>query len=67
MAYTIMSLLLHCMNLHLLLLRIYAGNLSKNAEFFYALFSESGFEEKLAREADTSTLQLFSLDRIVKG
>lgn len=41
--------------------------LKQNAEFFYALFSESGFDEKLVREADTSALQLFSLDRIVNG
>lgn len=41
--------------------------LKQNAEFFYALFSESGFDEKIVREADTSALQLFPLDRIVNG
>lgn len=39
--------------------------LKQSAEFFYALFSESGFDEKIVNEASSSVLQLFSLDSIV--
>lgn len=39
--------------------------LKPQAEFYYALFSENGFDERVKRAADTDMLQLFSLDTIV--
>lgn len=37
----------------------------QQAKFYYALFSESGFDEKLIREAGKTELQLYSLEMIV--
>ena len=39
--------------------------LKEKAKFHYALFSESGFDEKLIAEAAESSTRLFSLDEIV--
>lgn len=41
--------------------------LKEKAEFFYALFSRSGFDDKLAAEAEASSnIQLFDLSQIVR-
>jgi len=37
-----------------------------NAEFYYALFSESGFDEKIIEEAKHAKILLYSLDDIVQ-
>lgn len=38
----------------------------ENAHFYYALFSESGFDEKIRKEAELSSdLKLYSLEEIV--
>ena len=38
----------------------------ENAHFYYALFSESGFDEKIRKEAElSSNLKLYSLEEIV--
>ena len=39
--------------------------LKKDAEFYYALFSESGFEPKVIDCAENKQTQLFSLEQIV--
>lgn len=39
--------------------------LKKHAAFYYALFSETGFDERLTAEADTNSTQLYTLDEIV--
>lgn len=39
--------------------------LKQKYEFFYALFSESGFDKKIEMEAKNSSLQLFLLNEIV--
>ncbi len=39
--------------------------LKKQARFFYALFSESGFDKKLISEAERNDIQLYSLKQIV--
>ncbi|MCD8336629.1 MAG: ATP-binding protein [Lachnospiraceae bacterium] len=39
--------------------------LKKNADFYYVLFSASGFDEKIIEEADGERLRVFSLDDIV--
>lgn len=39
--------------------------LKKNADFYYVLFSASGFDEKITKEADGERLRVFSLDDIV--
>lgn len=41
--------------------------LKKDAEFYYALFSESGFEQKVIDCAKDNRTQLFSLEQIVGG
>ena len=42
--------------------------LKKQAEFFYALFSESGFDEHILQEAKQNDhLQLYDLENIVGG
>ena len=42
--------------------------LKKQAEFFYALFSESGFDERILREAEQNDhLRLYDLEDIVRG
>ncbi len=40
--------------------------LKQKAKFHYALFSESGFDERLLQEAEKSNLQLYSLAHIVQ-
>ena len=37
----------------------------QNAKFYYALFSESGFDETLVANAPKDTVQLYSLEQIV--
>ena len=39
--------------------------LKKNATFYYALFSESGFDEKIAAEAAERKTQLYALEQVV--
>lgn len=39
--------------------------LKHKAKFYYALFSESGFDEKIINEAVTNDLKLYSLKDIV--
>lgn len=39
--------------------------MKKNAKFYYALFSESGFEQKVIDCAENNRTQLFSLEQIV--
>ncbi len=39
--------------------------LKKNANFYYALFSESGFDEKITEEASKNSLLLYSLETVV--
>lgn len=39
--------------------------LKQNASFYYALFSENGFDEKIVKESDTANLRLYSLETIV--
>lgn len=41
------------------------ASLKNGADFYYALFSESGFDEKIMKEAENERLLLFSLDQIV--
>ncbi len=42
--------------------------LKKNAEFFYVLFSESGFDERILQEAEQNDhLQLYDMEDIVVG
>ena len=42
--------------------------LKEQAEFFYALFSESGFDEHILREAEQNDhLRLYSLEDLVEG
>ena len=48
--------------------RVKLTPLKKGAEFYYALFSRSGFDEKVTAEAEgNSHLQLFGLEQIVNG
>ena len=47
--------------------RVKLTPLKEKAEFFYALFSRSGFDDKLAAEAEASSnIQLFDLSKIVR-
>ena len=47
--------------------RVKLTPLKEKAEFFYALFSRSGFDDKLAAEAEASSnIQLFDLSQIVR-
>lgn len=47
--------------------RVKLTPLKEKAAFFYALFSRSGFDEKLAAEAETNdNIQLFNLSQIVR-
>ena len=39
--------------------------LKQKAKFYYALFSESGFDEKIKAEANGDSLQIYTLDKIV--
>lgn len=39
--------------------------LKQNAGFYYALFSESGFDKKVIEEADKSNISLYTLEQIV--
>lgn len=39
--------------------------LKQNTKFFYVLFSESGLDEKIKQKAQSTDLQLFSLETIV--
>ena len=41
--------------------------LKKNAVFYYALYSESGFDQKIIDEAPQNHTQLYSLEQIVSG
>ncbi|MCD8148095.1 MAG: ATP-binding protein [Clostridiales bacterium] len=41
------------------------ASLKNAADFYYALFSESGFDEKIMEEAESERLLLFSLEQIV--
>lgn len=40
-------------------------SLKESAEFWYALFSESGFDEKITNTAETERILLYSLEQIV--
>ena len=39
--------------------------LKETAQFYYALFSESGFDERIVAEADANNTQLYDLEEIV--
>ncbi|MCC8047209.1 MAG: ATP-binding protein [Clostridiales bacterium] len=39
----------------------------EKADFYYALFSAAGFDEKITAEADQKRLRLYSLDDVVNG
>ena len=41
--------------------------LKEKARFYYALFSERGFDEKLTEEARGQDIRLYSLEQIVRG
>ncbi len=40
-------------------------SLKEKAKFYYALFSESGFDEKIALEAENKNIKLYDLEEIV--
>lgn len=40
--------------------------LKKNANFYYALFSESGFDEKIIADAEKNSTMLYALEEIVE-
>ena len=39
--------------------------LKENAKFYYMLFSESGFDEKIIAEAEQTNTKLYTLEQIV--
>ena len=41
------------------------GPQKQKAKFYYALFSESGFDDKIIREAERADVRLYGLDTIV--